>query len=105
MTRAILEFIFYGGLCSLHVDKMWDSFESLASYQWQCECASESFVCFSPPPYGLHFQSLCVDQLKDLCHHHSSCHLHVCSYCQSFDHDVMFLLNHVLDFMHDRDNE
>jgi len=53
----------YGGLCSLNVDDMWDLFESLASYQWQYECASESFACPSPPPYDLHAQSPCVDHL------------------------------------------
>ena len=34
----------YGGFCLLNADDMWDLFESLASYQWQCECASEAFV-------------------------------------------------------------
>jgi len=34
----------YGGLSSLNVDDMWDLFEYLASYQWQCECGSESFT-------------------------------------------------------------
>ena len=29
-TRAILESMCYGGLCSLDVDGMWDLFESLA---------------------------------------------------------------------------
>jgi len=47
----------YGGLCSLNVDDMWNLFESLTSYQWQYEFASESFMCPSPPPYDLHVQS------------------------------------------------
>jgi len=63
-------------------------FESLASYQCHCECACESFVCPSLPPYDLHTQSACVDQFRDVCDHHSSYPLDVCSYCQSFDHDV-----------------
>ena len=41
---AILESMYYGGWCFLHVDDMWNLFESLTSYQWQCECASESFL-------------------------------------------------------------
>jgi len=32
-TRATLESMCYGGLCSLNVDDLWDLFESLASYQ------------------------------------------------------------------------
>jgi len=67
---------------------MWDLFESFTSYQWQCECASESFVCPSPPPYHLHDQSPCVNQFRDGCDHDSSYPLDLCSYCQSFDHDV-----------------
>ena len=51
-TRATLEFMCYGGLCSLNVDDMWDLSESSASYQWQCECASESFVYPFSPPYS-----------------------------------------------------
>jgi len=47
------------GLCFLNVDDMWDLFESLASYLWQCECACESFVYPSLPPYDLHAQSPC----------------------------------------------
>ena len=66
----------YGGLCSLDIDDMWDLFKSFASYQWQCESTSESFAYSFPPPYGLHAQSPCIDQLKDLCHHYSS-YLHV----------------------------
>jgi len=84
-TRAILESMCYGGLCSLIVDDMWDLFEHLASYQWQCKSANESFVCPSPPPYGFHPQSSCVDQLKHLCHHYYSYPHVICSYCQSFD--------------------
>ena len=49
-TRATLESMCYGGLCSLNADDMRDLFESLASYQWYYECASEAFVCPSPPP-------------------------------------------------------
>jgi len=64
------------GLCSLNVDDMWDLFESLTSYQWQCECASESFVYPSLPPYDLRSP------------YDSSYPLDVCSHCQSCDHDV-----------------
>jgi len=78
----------YGGLCSLNVDNMWDLFEFLAFYQWQCEYASESFVCHSPPLYDLHTQSLCVDQFRDACDHYCSYPRDVCSYCQSSNHDV-----------------
>ena len=56
-TRATLESMCYGGLFLLNVDDMWDLFESLTSYQWQYNCASESFACPSPPPYDLHAQS------------------------------------------------
>ena len=49
-TRASLESMCYGGLCNLNVDDMWDLFKSLASYQWQYDCASESFMCSSLPP-------------------------------------------------------
>ena len=52
---------FYGGLCSLNVDDMWDLFESLASYQCQCECTSEYLMYPYPPRYDLHTQSPCVD--------------------------------------------
>jgi len=31
-TRATLDSMCYGGLCSLNVDDMWDFFESLTSY-------------------------------------------------------------------------
>jgi len=87
-TLATLESVCYGGLYSLNVDDMWDLFESLASYHWQCECASESFACSSPAPYDLHGQSPCVDQFRDACDHDSSYPLDVCSYYQYFDHDV-----------------
>jgi len=60
-TQAILESLCYGGLYSLNVDDMWDLFEYLASSQWQHECASDSFMYASPPPYDLHAQSPCVD--------------------------------------------
>ena len=87
-TRATLESMCYGGLCSLNGDDMWNLFESLTSYQCQYKCASESFGFPSPPPYDLHAQSPCVDQFRDA-HDHDSSYLHdVCSYCQSFDHDV-----------------
>jgi len=66
------------GMCYLSVDDLWNLFESLASYQWHYECASESFVCPSPPPYDLHAQSLCVDQLRGGCDHHSSYPNDVC---------------------------
>jgi len=53
----------YDDMCSLHVDDMWDLFESLAWYQWHGN-ASESFVHHFPFPYHLHAQSLCVDQFR-----------------------------------------
>ena len=68
-TEAILKSTYYGGLSSLNVDGMRDLFESLASYQWHYECASESFVCPSPPCYDLHAQSPCVDQVRDESYH------------------------------------
>ena len=40
---------------------MWDLFESLTSYQWQCKCASKSFVFPFLPPYDLYAQSSCVN--------------------------------------------
>ena len=86
--RAILKSMCYGGLCPLNVDNMWDLFEPLASYQWQCECASDSLVCSSSLPYDLHAQSPFLDQVRDVFDHHSS-YLHVVySYCQSFDHNA-----------------
>jgi len=60
-TRATLESMCNGGLCSLNVDDMWDLFASLASYQWQSECSSEFFMYPSPPAYDLYAQSPCVD--------------------------------------------
>jgi len=54
----------YGGLHSLAVNDIWDLFESLASYQWQSHDA------------------------RDLYHHYSSYPYMLCSFCQSFDHDV-----------------
>jgi len=87
-TRATLASMFYGGLCCLNVDKVWDLFECLSSYQSQYECASEYFVCPSSPPYDLHSQSLFVDQFRDRCNHHSSYLVDVCFHYQSFDHDV-----------------
>jgi len=65
-TQATLESMCYGGLCSLNVDDLWDLFEYLTSYQWQYECANESFECPSPPPYDLHAQSPFVDQFRDV---------------------------------------
>ena len=76
-TRATLESMCYGGLCSLNVDDMWDLFKFLALYQWQYECASECFT--SQPSYDWHAQSVCVDQFRDACVHHSSCPHDVCS--------------------------
>jgi len=70
-TRATLESMCYGGLCSLDVDDMWNLFESLAWYQWHHENASKSFVCPSLISYDLHAYSSLV-----------------CSYCQSFEHDA-----------------
>jgi len=75
-------------MCSLDIDDMWDLFESLASYQWQYECTSESFVCLSQLLYYLHTQSPCIDQFKDSYNHHSSYPHVVCSHCQSFEHEV-----------------
>jgi len=63
-TQAILESMCYGGLCSLHVDGVWDLFESLAWHQWQ------------------------YDDDRDPYHHYSSYPHALCSFCQSFDHDV-----------------
>ena len=80
----------YGGLFSLNCDDMWDLFKSLVSYQWQSDCASEPFMCPFPPPYSLHAQSSCVNELRDLCHHSSSYPLGVCSYYQFFDHNLNF---------------
>ena len=40
------------------------------------------------PPYDLQAQSSCVDQFRKVCDHHSSSPHALCSYCQSFDHDV-----------------
>ena len=41
-----------------------------------------------PPSYNLRAQSPFVDQVRDVCDHHSSYPHGVCSYCQSFDYDV-----------------
>jgi len=78
----------YGGLCSLSVNDMWELFEHLDWYQWHCERPSEHSVYPSPPPYDLQAQSPCVDQFRDLGHHHSFYPCYMCSYCQSLDHDV-----------------
>jgi len=77
----------YCGLCSLNNDDTWDLFESLASYQWQCAYASKYFVCPFPPPYDLHAQSPYVNQFW-MFDHHFSYPNDVCSYFQSFDHDM-----------------
>ena len=53
-TQTTLESMCYGGLCSLNVDDIWDLFKYLAWYQWRHKSASESFVCPSTLPYGLH---------------------------------------------------
>ena len=74
----------YGGLCSLNGDVTWDLFESLASYQWQYEWASESFAWRSPPRYDLHAQSLRVDQFRDAYDHYSFYPHDIRSYCQFF---------------------
>ena len=70
-TRATLESMCYGALCSLNVDNMWDLFESLAWYQWHHEITSKSFECLSLPS----------------CDFHAYCPL-VCSCCHSLDHDA-----------------
>jgi len=89
-TRATLESTCYGGLCTLDVEDMWELFDSLASYQWQYESSSESFVGPSQPPYRFHAQSPWAGQLSDLCHCDSSYPLVLCSYCQAIKHDVTF---------------
>jgi len=59
----------------------------------------------SPPLYDLHSQSPCLHKVRDVCGHHSSYPHVVCSYFQSFDHDVNscpdcdILMNHILDLM------
>jgi len=45
-------------------------------------------MCPSSPPYHLHAQFPCADQLRDTCDHYSCYTYDVCSYCQSSDHDV-----------------
>ena len=89
-TPTTLESICYNRMCYLNVDYIWDLFESLTWYQQRFESANESFMFPSSLPYGLYAQSLCVDQLRDLCHHHPSYAHVLCSYCQSFDHDVNY---------------
>jgi len=59
-AQATLESMCYNILGTLNADDIWDLFESLASYQWKCECASEAFVNASPPPYDFHAQSPCA---------------------------------------------
>jgi len=72
-TRATLEFMCHGAMCSLDIDDLWDLFESLAWYQWHHEIATESFVCPSPISYYMH-----------------ACSPLMCFYCQSFDHVANF---------------
>ena len=60
-TRAILEVMRYGGIWYLSFDDVWNLFESLASYQRHYECATEYFICPSPPLCALHSQSSRVD--------------------------------------------
>jgi len=112
-TRATLECMCCGGFSSLNVYDMWNLFESLAFYQWQYKCASESFMYPSPPPYDLHAQSPCVYQFRDAYDHDSSYPHDVCSYCQSFNHDANFCpyydisdesyarLNSIIDIMNE----
>jgi len=63
-------------------------FKTLTWYQWHHENAGESCLCPFDIRYGLHAQSLCVDQFSDSNHHHSSYSPVVCSYYQSFNHDA-----------------
>ena len=72
-TRATLESMCHGVMYSLEVDDMWGLFDSFAWHQWHHEIASDSFVRPSLISYDLH------DYLSLMC-----------SYCQSFDHDVNF---------------
>ena len=87
-TRVTPESMCYDGMCSLNVGDMWELFEHLAWYRLHCQRPIEHSACPSPPPYDLHVQSPCVDQFRDLSHHHSFYPRDVCSYCQSLDHDV-----------------
>jgi len=56
-TQGIVDSVCYYGSSSLDVDDIWDLFESLAYYQWQFECDSESIVFHYLPSYDLHTQS------------------------------------------------
>jgi len=51
--RATLESVCYASMHYLSVDDLWDLFESVASYQWHYEYASDYFVCPFPRPYDL----------------------------------------------------
>jgi len=48
VTQATLESMCHVGMCYWNVDDMWDLFESLSSYQRQCDSASESLVILRP---------------------------------------------------------
>jgi len=87
-TRATFKSMCYDDICCSNVDYMWGLLKSLTWYQWQCESANESFRCPSTSPYGIHTQSPCVDQRRDLPHHYPYYPHVMCSYCRSFDHDV-----------------
>ena len=87
-TQATLESTCCGDMCFLNVHDMWQLFKHLAGYQWHCEKPREHSVCPSPPPYDLHALCPCVDQFRDIGHHHSFYPHYVRSYCQSPDHDV-----------------
>ena len=62
------------------------------------ECASESFVCPSPPSYDLHAQSLCADQARDVC----DSPFFLSSWCvlllPIFDHDVTSYSYHYVSY-------
>ena len=86
-TRAALESMYYGVLCSLSVNDMWDLFEYLASTNGNMS-ELVSLCMPSPPPYDLHAQSPCVNQFRDAYDQDSSYPHDVCSFCQYFDLDV-----------------
>ena len=65
-TQAIFESMCYGGLRSLADDDMWDLFESIAWHQWQSDDARDPYHDCSSYPHVL------------------------CSFRQSFDHNVNF---------------
>ena len=70
-TRAALESMCHGSMCSLDFNDICDLFEFLAWYQWHYENAIESFVCPTPISYDLRTYSPLM-----------------CSYYQSFDYDA-----------------